>query len=59
MRGKPIKCVSFIPDGNGGYRPYDDLSEKEKDEFAEIMTNRMGKVFNDYFSQHPEVYKNF
>lgn len=59
MRGKPITCVSYIPDGNGGYRRYDELSEAEKEEFANYINNKLGNYFNDYFSRHPEVYEKF
>lgn len=58
-RGTQIKCRGFVPDGNGGYRPLESLSPQEREEFSKKIVNRMGRVFEDYFSRHPEVYAKF
>ena len=55
-KNKEITVRGFVPDGKGGYRPYEELSEKEKYAFAKKINERMGQVMNDYFAQHPEEY---
>ncbi len=42
-----------------GGRPWEELTPEEKDAFGQKVADRMGRVFNDYFSQHPEVYQKF
>lgn len=39
-----------------GDRPWEDFSQEEKEAYARKAADRMGRVFNDYFSQHPEEY---
>lgn len=58
-RGREIKCRGFVPDENGEYRPVESLSPEEREKFVQSLVNRMGAVFEDYFSQHPEVYAKF
>lgn len=58
-RGTQIRCRGFVPDGNGSYRPLEDLSPQERGVLAQQFTEKMGRVFNDYFSRHPEVYARF
>lgn len=55
MRCQEIICRGFVPDGNGGYRPYDELSDTEKKAFERKAVERMGKVFTDHCSVHPEA----
>lgn len=55
-RGKEIKVVGFVPDGNGGYRSVESMSPEERKEFGQLLTQRMGAALNDYFSAHPEEY---
>lgn len=42
-----------------GDRPWEDFSPEEKEEYSRKMVDRMGRVFNDYFGLHPEVYAKF
>ena len=58
-RNQKIVCRGFVPDGNGGYRPLEELSPEEKAKFSRSVTDRMGRVFEDYFGRHPEVYAKF
>ena len=39
-----------------GDRPWEDFSPEEKEEYGRKVAERMGRVFNDWFSQHPEEY---
>lgn len=55
MKGQKITCRSWVPDGKGGHRLYDELSAEEKDAFGEKLVGRMGKAINDYASIHPEA----
>ena len=49
---KPIKCRLLVPDGNGGYKDYTDLSDTEREEMAKKMTKRMGETLNEYYTVH-------
>lgn len=49
---KPIKCRLLVPDGNGGYKDYTDLSDTEREEMAKKMTKRMGETLNEYYTAH-------
>lgn len=49
---KPIKCRLLVPDGKGGYRDYTDLSDKEREEMAKKLTEKMGDVMNEYYTAH-------
>lgn len=42
-----------------GDRPWEDFTQEEKAEYGKKVVERMGRVFNEYFSQHPEVYAKF
>lgn len=42
-----------------GERPWEDFSPEEKAEYSRKMVDRMGRIFNDYFGLHPEVYAKF
>ena len=33
-KNNELTVRGFVPDGNGGYRPYEDLTEAEKDAFG-------------------------
>lgn len=55
-KGQEIICEGFVPDGKGGYRRLEELSPEEKAAFSKSVTERMGRVFEEYFSRHPEVY---
>lgn len=39
-----------------GDRPIEDLTPEEQAAFQRRTVERMGAVFNDYFSRHPDVY---
>ena len=60
-KGREITCRFFFPDPEqpGEYKQLEELSEEERAEWSRKITNRMGKVFEDYFSRHPEVYAKF
>jgi len=58
-KNNELTVRGFVPDGNGGYRPYEDLTEAEKDAFGKRIVEKMGRVINDYFSQHPEAYERY
>lgn len=49
---KPIKCRLLVPDGNGGYRDYAELSDSEREEMAKKLTKRMGETLNEYYTAH-------
>ena len=56
MRGKPITCRLFIPDGNG-YRDWHELTDEEKEAFGRRCANRMGQALNDCFSRNIQEYQ--
>lgn len=41
---EPIKCRAFVPDGRGGYRPWDDLSPHEKQERGKQYAHRAAEA---------------
>lgn len=49
---KPIKCRILVPDGNGGYRNYTELSDTEREELCKNLTKRIGEVMNEYYTAH-------
>ena len=49
---KPIKCRLLVPDGNGGYKDYTELSDSEREEMAKKLTKRMGETLNEYYTVH-------
>lgn len=51
---QPLILRGFVSDGNGGYRPYEELSDEEKKAFGRKAVERMGKVFTDHCTIHPE-----
>lgn len=55
-KSEPLKCRFFFPNGSGGYTEWNDLTLEEQEEWRNKIVERIGKVFNDYFSLHPEVY---
>jgi len=56
---EPIKCCAFIPNSNGGYLEYGELSESEREDLSQNITDRMGRVFNDHFSRNTKAYAKF
>ena len=50
-----ITVRGFVRDGNGGYRPYEDLSGEEKKAFGRKAVECMGKKFADHCTIHPEA----
>ncbi|MBQ6163951.1 MAG: hypothetical protein IJK23_05705 [Clostridia bacterium] len=58
-KNNELTVRGFVPDGNGGLRSYEELSEEEKDAFGKKIVERMGRVLNDYFSIHPEAYAKY
>lgn len=55
-KGGDIKCRVFVPQADGTYKLWEEQTEAEKAAVSDWAVNQMGQVFNDYFSQHPEVY---
>ena len=55
MRGAAIKCRGFVPDGSGGYSPYEELNSGVKEAFGRELVRRMGEAVNRYASAHPEA----
>ena len=49
---KPIKCRLLVPDGNGGYKDYTELSDIERQEMSKKLTKRMGETLNEYYTTH-------
>lgn len=56
MARQTITYRIFVPDEEGGYRNWEELSQPEKDAFGDKVAERMGQSFNDWFSLHPEDY---
>lgn len=42
-----------------GDRPWEAMTQEEKESFGQEAAQRMGRELNDYFSQNPEAYKKF
>lgn len=40
-----------------GERPWEELTEEEREAFREKCADRMGRALNDYYTQHPEAYQ--
>lgn len=40
-----------------GDRPLEELKPEEREEFTQSVVDRLGNVFNTWFSTHPEEYK--
>lgn len=53
-KSEPLKYRIFVGD-----RPLEELTPDEREVFRDRVVQRMGEVFNDYFSLHPEVYAKF
>lgn len=49
---KPIKCRLLVPDGNGGYKDYTELSDMEREAIGKKLTKRMGETLNEYYTAH-------
>lgn len=49
---KPIKCRLLVPDGNGGYREYTELSDAERESFGKNLSKRVGETLNEYYTAH-------
>lgn len=47
-----IKCRIMVPDGNGGYKDYTELSEEERKEFGKKLSQRVGETLNEYYTAH-------
>lgn len=45
-----IKCRIMVPDGNGGYKDYTELSEEERKEFGKKLSQRVGETLNEYYT---------
>ena len=41
-----------------GDRPYEELTAEERTAFSRQAVKRMGDALQDYYSRHPEEYKN-
>ena len=52
---QPIILRGHVRAGNGGYRPYEGLSDAEKKAFGRKAVERMGKAFTDHCTIHPEA----
>ena len=48
----PIKCRLLVPDGNGGYKDYTELSDMEREALGKKLTKRMGETLNEYYTAH-------
>lgn len=55
-RNTKIVVRGFVPDGDGGYQPLENLTQEERSEFSKKLVNRMGESLNNWFSSHPEEY---
>lgn len=53
---QPIKCVSYVKQPDGTYRPLDDYSSEEREEFANQCVQRMGQALNNCFSCNLDEY---
>lgn len=40
----------------GEVKPWEDLTEKEKQDFRKSSAKRLGESLSRYFTQHPEEY---
>lgn len=49
---KPIKCRFLVPDGNGGYREYTELSDEERKAFSKKLSRSIGETLNEYYTAH-------
>ena len=47
-----IKCRIMVPDGNGGYKEYTELSEEERKELGKKLSQRVGETLNEYYTAH-------
>lgn len=56
-RGAEIKTRVFVPQTDGTYKPWSDLTKEERKAVSDWAVEQVGQVFNNYFSQHPEVYE--
>lgn len=56
-KSKPLRVRMFVPDGNGGYRDYMDLTAEEREAFGEKLGKRLCETLNDYYNSHSEKWE--
>lgn len=53
-RGAQIECVSYVRMPDGGRVPFADLSDREKQDIRQKISENVGRTLGRYFSEHPE-----
>lgn len=56
MARRELTCCNFLIKEDGTTVPFEELTEKEREDFAERAGQKMAEAFQDYFSRHPEEY---
>lgn len=56
-KSAPIKCRLLVPQEDGSYKDFYDLTPEEKDAFSAKCCERMGKMLNEYYNAHPDRYR--
>ena len=51
-----LTCYNILIKEDGTEVPFDDLTEKERADFAERAGQKMAEAFQDWFSRHPEEF---
>lgn len=53
MNNKPLKIRLYMPDSNGGYTLWQELTAEQQAQWRQKLTGRMGAALGDWFRQHP------
>lgn len=53
-KSAPIKCRLLVPQEDGSYRDFIDLTGEEREAFQAKMSKRFADTMRDYYLSHPE-----
>ena len=53
----PLTFRILVPDGQGGHRQLEELTQEERDAFSKSVVQRLGTHLNNYFGRNPDVYE--
>ena len=51
---KPLTVTGYLRMRDGSVKPMDELTAEERQEFIDAASEKIGRVFSEYYSRHPE-----
>lgn len=57
MARKPLTCSGYIELKDGRTIPIEEMTPEERERVKKSMSERLGRVLSEYFTQHPDEFE--